>query len=247
MSLPRCNVTRLLGSLALGLSATMAAMAADAGDTIPCKIQQRSRIVFPYRALVDGVIHGEAVLMLDVDRMGQLTDVLVIAYTRPEFADAATDAVHQWRFTPAQIGGEPVGSTITLNAKFEVNGVLAYVKPLGVSEPEPRMDERYEYHAYALEALDRVPAALQRPGPLYLKEWIKDGRRGAVTVEFFIDEKGRVRFPRVLNQADDYLGAAALDAVRQWRFAPPLRKGRPVLARVSQVFNFEPETQPAAR
>lgn len=245
MSLPRCNVARLLGSIAFALSAAMAATAADAGDTTPCKIQQRSRIVFPYRALVDGVINGEAVLMLDVDRTGKLTDVLVVAYTRPEFADAARDAIHQWRFTPAQIGGEPVGSTITLNAQFEVNGVLAYVKPLGVSETGPRFDERYEYQAYPLDALDRVPAALQRPGPLYLKEWIQDGRRGTVTVAFFIDEKGQVRFPRIVNQADDYLGAAALDAVRQWRFAPPLRKGRPVLARVSQVFNFEPQSKPA--
>lgn len=204
-------------------------------------------MTFPIRALSEGVVSGESVVLLDVDRTGKLVDVLVVAYTRREFADAALDAVKQWRFTPARINNEPVGATITLNAQFEVNGVLAYVKPVGVAESTSRLDDRYEYQPYPLTALDRVPTVVAQPGPIYPRDWINEGRRGAVTLEFFIDEKGNVRFPRVLNQADEYLGAAALAAVRQWRFEPPTRKGRPVLARVSQVFHFEPPAETAAR
>ena len=31
---------------------------------------------------------------------------------------------------------------------------------------------------------------------------------------------------------------AAVDALLQWRFTPPLRHGRPVIARATQLFNF---------
>lgn len=241
-----CKLIRALGSLALASYAGAAVPAADTDTgTVPCRIHQRAGMAFPFRALSEGIVHGEAVLMLDVDRTGQLVDVLVTAYTRREFADSALEAVRQWKFTPARINNEPVGATITLNAQFEVNGVLAYVKPVGVSESATDLDESYAYRPYPLNALDRVPAAVVQPGPIYPKDWIAGGRKGTVTVEFFIDEKGRVRFPRVLSQADEYLGAAALDAVRQWRFAPPLRKGRAVLARVTQVFHFEPQTNTA--
>jgi TonB family protein len=210
---------------------------------VPCKIHQRVRIEFPSRLLGEGLLHGEAVLMLDVDRAGQLADVLVVGYTRREFADSAREAVQRWRFTPGSIAGEPVRSTITLAVEFQVTGVLAYVKPVGLVREEEVWGERFVYRPLGVAELDRVPVAISRTGPMYLKEWIAQGRTGTVTTEFFIDEKGQVRFPRVAGPADEYLGAAAVAAVKEWRFEAPLHRGRPVLVRARQVFNFQPEVQ----
>jgi TonB family protein len=63
-----------------------------------------------------------------------------------------------------------------------------------------------------------------------------------VTVEFYIDEQGRVRMAAVPREAaDDIYSAAAVAAVEQWRFEPPLRKGKPVLVLVEQLFRFRPK------
>ena len=210
-----------------------------ADDFVECKIQQRPRIEFPVRALAEGVMRGEAVLMLDVNRTGQLGDLLIVAYTQREFATSAVEAVKQWQFTPGRIAGETVGARITLVVEFEVTGVLAYVKPIAFDAQSEQFGERYVHRPMAVELLDRLPVALVRTAPIYPKEWIVQGRAGVVTIDFFIDEQGRVRFPSVLGQADGMLGAAAVAAMREWRFEPPTAKGRPVLVRAEQVFDFQ--------
>ncbi|MDO8540357.1 MAG: TonB family protein [Opitutaceae bacterium] len=232
---------RGLAVLALMSSIGAAPAAATDTDNIPIKVHQRAKVQFPIRALNLGILRGEASLMMDVDHTGRVVDVLAFAYTRREFADSALDAVKHWRFTPGRSGGEPVGSMITLTVMFEVTGVLAYVKPIAASEEENATGDQFAYQPIATAALDHVPAALQRDGPIYPRQWIDEGRTGAVTVEFFIDETGAVRLPRVVGKADEFLGAASVAAVRTWRFEPPRHKGRPVLTRASQVFTFHPE------
>jgi outer membrane biosynthesis protein TonB len=124
-----------------------------------------------------------------------LGDVLVIAHTGRDFADAVVGALKQWRFSPSRIAGEPVGSTITLTVKFQVTGVLAYVKPPTAPRLEDVFAERFVHQPFSIADLDRMPVALARSGPIYPKEWIVADRTGTVAVEFFIDENGRVRFP----------------------------------------------------
>jgi TonB family protein len=219
-----------------------AAQVAQTAVDSPCRIDRRVNILFPVRALSEGIPRGEVVLMLDVDRQGQLQDIMPIAFTRHEFADAAMASIREWRFIPGVRGGEPVGAIITLKVEFELTGVLAYVKPITMDEKDG-VENRFEYRPLTLGELDAVPRSLVRDGPIYPKTWIEEGRVGMVTVEFLIDESGRVRFAHLLPGGDDLLGAAAVAAVREWRFAPPLRRGRPVLARGQQVFHFHPESK----
>lgn len=238
----------ILGAVALGVvtnaspkSFASAESTASAQDSVPCRVHQRVPITFPARALSAGIVHGQVRLLLDVNRAGELVDLLVIGYTRRDFADAALEAVSQWRFSPARIAGEPVASTLTLNVEFNVGGVLAYVKPPIGSEEPNGTGEQVVYGPASGRTLDEPPSAIQRPRPMYLREWIEAGRTGTVTVEFYIDEKGRVRFPSIVGEADEYLAAAALDAVKRWQFRPATQQGRPVLTRVRQDFQFYPK------
>jgi outer membrane biosynthesis protein TonB len=59
-----------------------------------------------------------------------------------------------------------------------------------------------------------------------------------VTIEFFIDETGAVRLPAGVTTENKVLTALALDAVKQWKFTPPTTRGKGVLVKASQVFNF---------
>lgn len=237
---------QIAGSALMALAGAWAAEPPPGtGDFVECTMKQRVAVRFPARALAEGVLRGEVVLLLDVDRTGQLADLLVVACTRAEFARSATDAVKQWEFTPGRIAGEGIGARITLVIEFEVTGVSVHVQPPGTDALEGIFDERFDYRPVTVEQLDRVPAARVRTAPIYPREWIVQGRAGEVTVDFFIDEEGRVRFASVLGTSDGLLGAAAVMAVREWRFDPPTVKGRPVLVRAQQEFHFQLPTQAA--
>jgi hypothetical protein len=89
-----------------------------------------------------------------------------------------------------------------------------------------------------LRELDRIPTPVQVVSPA--SPSLASGEKSrTVVVDLYIDEEGRVCMPSV-SRADvgTAWAAFALDAVKQWRFEPPLYRGRPTLALVRQNFNF---------
>jgi TonB family protein len=232
-------------SLAWLSAAPVAAEVAD--NFVPCQIQQRVKVQFPVRAFHEGITHGTVWLLLEVHREGRLGDVLAFAHSGEEFAREALDAVEKWTFAPARLDGEPIRSINTINVQFEVNGVTAYTKLIGQPERHVASGKPYAYRPFMLNELDGVPKAVARSSPIYPTEWIKEGRTGAVTIDYFIDEEGNTRFPRVVGDADELLAATTVEAVKLWQFEPPLRHGRPVLAQVRQTFHFRPEKSTSDR
>ena len=218
-----------------------------AEDFVLPKIHQRVHVQFPARALSQGTTNGEVWLFVEVDREGRLGDVLAFAHSGADFATAAVDAIKQWRFTPARFAGEPVGSINRINVQFEVNGAIAYTKMPNQSDERAIPGERFAYRPYTLLELDRIPKAISRPSPVYPKEWIRQGKTGVVIVDYFIDEVGQTRFPRVVGNPDELLGASAVEAIKTWEFEPPSRQGQRVLARVQQEIYFQPERAKAER
>jgi TonB family protein len=243
--LPRIAISRLLMLLVLLPGTLRSAQTPD--DFVPCTVDQRVKIIFPVRPLNEGIMRGEVSLMIEINPEGRLGDVLAFAHSGADFAHAALDAVEQWRFTPALLAGAPIASIMTIDIDFEVNGVAAFTKLFDQTNKPPLWGERYTYRPFNLNELDGVPRALSRPSPIYPKDWIEEGRVGSVTLEYFIDEAGHTRFPRVVGEADELLGAATIAAVKQWQFEPPLRYGQPVLAQVRQMFYFHPESASAKR
>lgn len=238
-------LARLLGAFALLTALPLPrSFAAAPEELVPCKVHQRTAVTFPVRALNEGIVNGKAALMLEVHKDGQLGDVLVVAHSGADFAAAAVEAVKQWEFTPALLGGEPIASLLTINVQFAVNGVTAYTKRVGQAEEQSASGLREVYRPLNVRELDRAPKPIERPGPVYLQEWSAQGKRGAVTVDFFIDEDGHTRFARVAGEADELLGAASVDAVKAWRFEPPTSRGRPALVQAQQTFYFRPQPKP---
>lgn len=47
--------------------------------------------------------------------------------------------------------------------------------------------------------------------------------------------------PMVYEAQNDLLAGLSLLAVEQWRFSPPSSRNQPVLVRVRQKFDFQPE------
>ena len=63
---------------------------------------------------------------------------------------------------------------------------------------------------------------------------------GIVTLEAAIDEEGRVSNVTVL-EGHPLLRAAAVEAVRQWRFTPTIQNGEPIpiIATIKLIFRLK--------
>lgn len=196
---------------------------------------------FPPQLYAKSITRGDARLAINTDAKGKLVEWLVVGYSRPEFAQAAVEAIKQWAFVPARMRGEPVGTTFEIYFYFEAKGVVVSMSPIEVLELQQNTIFGGDYTAYrtcSMKELDRIPTPMVTVAPEYPAELAQKGVRGKVTVDFYIDESGTVRMPSVPPLDNSELVELAVKALRQWKFGVPTRDGKPVLVKASQSFNF---------
>ncbi len=107
--------------------------------------------------------------------------------------------------------------------------------PPPVDPPPPVADA--DLPELALTASDVAPRVLKQARPSYPQDAFLKRIEGTVLIEALIDIEGRVARCRVLQSVPE-LDAAALAAVRKWRFEPARRGGRPVATIVHMPVNF---------
>jgi TonB family protein len=73
-----------------------------------------------------------------------------------------------------------------------------------------------------------APSLLSKVEPEYSEEARKAKYQGVVTLYIQVDPDGRARNMRVLHSLGMGLDEKAMDAVRQWKFKPGTKDGRPV-------------------
>jgi TonB family protein len=236
-------------TIPLFCSALMLALPAGAqvgrqpADRYSLSVIQTEEPTFPLRLLTTAVLTGDAKVAIDVDEKGRLTDLLVTGYSRKEFADAAVAVIKRWQYLPPLVDGQPWSSVREMRFDYSRSGVV--VNFTGMEAMDNRIDELLQgsriYRTYTLRDLDRIPTPIHVVSPVSPAPDPANRAKHTITVEFYIDEQGQVRLPAVTrSEVGSQYAASALTAVRQWRFDPPMVKGRPVLVLVSQEFNFVP-------
>ncbi len=83
-----------------------------------------------------------------------------------------------------------------------------------------------------------APRKIRDVAPVYPEFARRSRLQGVVIVECVIDERGRVQDARVVKGLP-LLDAAALDAVRQWAYAPSLLNGVPVPVLMDVTVTFQ--------
>jgi TonB family protein len=230
-----------LAFLALWIAVPISAQTGTkATDRVSLQIIQTEAPRFPLVLNDSPVMNGDATVAIHVDQDGRLTDWLVTGYSRKEFADTAVAALKVWRFDPSRVDGVPWSSVQEVHFDFSRTGVVVSVS--GLDFFMNRIDEiasgRFAYRSRTLRELDQIPVPVHVVSPV--NPTLNNGeKKRTVAVDFYIDEEGRVRLPSV-SRADvgTACAASAVDAVKQWRFEPPLYRGRPTLVSVRQEFNF---------
>lgn len=197
--------------------------------------------VYPATLKLTGVTKGRVVVAVSVDAEGRVKDQLVVAYTDPHFVRTTTDVLNEWRFAPARLDGEPVPVQFDLSFEYTLEGavITAGIAEHFLYDTFTRAgNEALSYRPVKAVEIDRAPVRVDGKSPKYALAAAKDGVRGTVMVRFYIDEKGNVRLPSVANEGNIYLSEQAVTAVKDWKFEPVTRGGRPVLVAAQQEFNF---------
>lgn len=91
----------------------------------------------------------------------------------------------------------------------------------------------------------KAPVVLQRVEPVYPEVARKARVSGIVILEAVIDRTGAVKDVRVLEGLPFGLDEAAVDAVKQWRFAPATLNGQPVDVLFNLTVSFKIDTPKA--
>jgi protein TonB len=84
---------------------------------------------------------------------------------------------------------------------------------------------------------DRPPRPIKMTQPIYPQEAFVKKIEGTVVVEIWIDIHGNVVRTRIL-QSIPLLDDAAVATVKQWRFEPALKGGRPVMTAARAPVTF---------
>jgi TonB family protein len=83
-----------------------------------------------------------------------------------------------------------------------------------------------------------APTAISAPDPDYTEEARRAKKQGTCILWLIVDSAGHPRDIRVIRGLGFGLDAKALEAVKQWRFQPALKDGRPVDVQISVEVEF---------
>lgn len=149
---------------------------------------------------------------------------------RPELIAAAADAVKDWAYEPVLKDGEPVEFLATVNVNFQMPGDAASAP--GAKEAESSAG--VQSLVYDLQKMKLV----RKVDPSYPAEAKAARVQGEVKLAVTIGADGTAKQVRNAS-GPPLLIQPAVDAVRQWIWAPTLVNGVPVAVITDIVLNFQ--------
>jgi len=172
---------------------------------------------------------GYAVVAVTVAADGRVTDAVGIEASDQAFIDAVLAVTPEWLFAPvADTPTEPRREV--MHYRFRLSGVVNVLSHREGAEAAFTGNGDDVAHIRTIRWSDmdpppeRLPAEPDDAPPPRI--------RGMAEINFIIDETGRVRVPAIVEASDWDAALVALDAVQDWRFAPPTHDGQPVLVEV---------------
>ncbi len=186
----------------------------------------------------------------------QRTAALLAATNASTLRAVIEDSLHQPVLLPmADAFGRPLLRPVRYAAVGEPaeggvpSGTAVRLAPVGppvfhMADATPRLAPVAPVMAPVFTAdrlLSSAPRALHTVAPVYPPEALLDGEEGKVVVEFSLDAAGIPSDLDVVGASKGQFDVAALQALADWRFAPPDVPGR----RYRQTFTFRLGTENA--
>jgi TonB family protein len=165
------------------------------------------------------------VLKVVIDTEGKVIEVVPVQGD-PLLAKACLDAVTKWKFRPYIRDNQKVEAESAATIEFfPATGEVRTPKP----HPGPLRLRVSQGVADGLK--------LRNVDPKYPKEARKQHIQGDVILGATIDKQGNMANIRLIS-GDPLLAAAAIEAVRQWKYRPYLLNGQPVEVETAIKISF---------
>jgi TonB family protein len=194
------------------------------GEIKPPRLIKQVDPVYPEiarQAQVEGIVILEA----ETDIYGRVRNTRILR-SIPLLDQAAIDSVRQWVYEPFMLEGKLHGVIFTVTVRFALDG--------GQGKPAPRKDGE----PLKITGDVKGPKLIKQVDPIYPDAAKKSGVEGVVILETTTDIYGRVRDIKVLRSIP-LLDQAAIDAVRQWVYEPPLIDGKPISVTFTVMVSFK--------
>ena len=179
------------------------------------QIIRRIDPVYPKEAQ-ENHIQGEVVLTATISKEGNIINLKVVS-GHPLLADAAVEAVKQWKYRPYILNDEPV--------EIETTVTVRYIH----HQPTPTRIRISRGVSAGPKTHDVTPEY-----PLAAKA---NHLQGDVVLSAVISKEGNLIDIKVVS-GHPVLAAAALDAVKQWKYKPYVLQGEPVEVETSILIKF---------
>ncbi|MDQ8203864.1 TonB family protein [Pelagicoccus sp. SDUM812003] len=186
----------------------------------PPKVEKARLLDFP-KSLLGVVAGGYAVATFSIDEKGEVIEILSISGDRAEFIPEVWKTVTQSRYRPGIYQGKALVTTVRQTYFF--NEFAPFSEEM-VSVPYPNLR-------------DRAPRVIYSPLPE-----IALSKARTVELEITVNRLGRVENPMVVDDSGRAeVGAAALQAIKQWIFEPAIVDGFPVEQRFRYQLKLAPQ------
>ena len=95
---------------------------------------------------------------------------------------------------------------------------------------------------FSLSELDQKPRVVHQVSPFQNAKTRKKAP-GTVFIIFAVDKRGKVQDPKIQSATDPVFERPALTAIKQWRFEPGKKNGKPVSFRMRIPITFPAQAQ----
>jgi TonB family protein len=162
----------------------------------------------------------------------------------PALISPSLDAVQQWLYSPCTLNGAPIDVPIYVAISFSNGAVNASLEPdlpfpTGPRKPIP--DQIAEGQLFRVRQGVTPPQVVYDPRPQYSKTAIVAKFQHTVIVGAIIGSDGKPQDVWIAQQVGLGLDQKAIETVRQWKFKPAIKDGKPVAVPINIQTEFYPD------
>jgi TonB family protein len=217
-----------LGALVLAIPIAAMHVSAPADAASPVVDQYTTPPLYSDEARSQGV-EGKVTIEVAVGVEGKAKALQVVRGLGYGLDQNALVAVRDWHFVPAKRNGHAVESITRLDVEFSLK--TAELNELIANDMATQIGPGVT-----------PPQVVHRADAIYPASMKAEKDQGAVVLDAVIPEDGVPRVIRVIRSLDWQFDEIAINSLKEWRFSPAMKDGKPVKVRMNVAVEFSPNS-----
>ena len=142
--------------------------------------------------------------------------------------------------TPPEIERPPPSISLEeLEIALEPGTSVAMQSDFALPSLTVNSDELGGLDIFDINDLDKKPRSIKQIAPMYPMDATRRGLSGYAQALFVIDQRGNVISVKITSTSDPIFEKPTIDAIRQWKFTPGEKGGKPVVTRAETRIPYQ--------